>query len=279
MKSKKVIVLVLFLTVFAAIPVLSQNPGGKPSFEVASVKATASGACIVSIANQPGGRFIATCMPLRGLIANAYHVRDFQIIGGPGWMASDRWSIEARAAEQSVPNTPELMALRLQSLLEERFQLKLRRETRELPTFALIVAKGGPKIKQSEDQSPPQENGDTKALVTVFRPGEPIPRGAMRKGIGEIEAHAIGLAELAQTLSAQLKRNVMDNTGLTGLYDIKLKWAPEIGQVRTPFGQPAESSGPSIFTAVQEQLGLKLESIKGPTEVLVIDSVQKPSEN
>ncbi len=297
MRSIRSLFLLSFLIPIFAIPVLSQAPGDpKPSFEVASIKPNTSGQMVMSISAPPGGRFVANGLTFRFLMTYAYRVRDFQIIGGPGWTNSDRWNIEARAEEGSVPprtgprdpNAPDPIALRLQSLLEDRFQLKFHRETRELPSYELTIAKGGSKVKLSEDQTPfrPPEKGDPQPQLP--QPGKPMPHGMMRMGMSDLEANGIEFANFVQMLSQVLRRPVIDKTGLKGLYDIKLKWTPEMGQGTTPFGPvpagaappPApDPSGPSIFTAVQEQLGLKLESTKGPAEVLVIDSVQKPDEN
>jgi bla regulator protein blaR1 len=280
-----------------SIPALAQTSSEtKPSFEVASIKPYNSATMGMSIAIQPGGRFVATGIPFRFLMTYAYRVRDFQILGGPSWISSDRWDIQARAEEGSVPlptgtrdsNAPDPVALRLQSLLEDRFQLKFHRETRELPAYELTIAKSGSKLKLSEDQGPfqPPKPGDPPP--PPIKPGGAMPRGSMRMGRGDLEANGVEFAGFVQMLSQQLGRTVIDKTGLKGLYDIKLQWTPEMGQGATPFGpMPAgaepppapEPSGPSLFTAIQEQLGLKLESTKGPVEVLVIDSVQKPSEN
>ena len=140
-------------------PLQSQTSvSGKPSFEVASVKPSAAAGNFMGIGRAPGGRFTANNVPLRFLIQNAYRVRDFQIIGGPGWMASERWDVEAKAEEGSIPaatgppdpNVPDPMSIRLQSLLEDRFQMKLHRETRELPIYTLTVAKDGLKMNPSK---------------------------------------------------------------------------------------------------------------------------------
>jgi uncharacterized protein (TIGR03435 family) len=277
-----------------AIPIFSQGPAGpKPSFEVATVKPSASGDNRVAILSQPGGRMVTTNVTFKMLMAFAYRVRDFQISGGPNWITTDRWNIEARAEEGGIPPstgppdpnvTPPLL-LMMQSLIEERFQLKMHRETRELPVYELVVAKGGSKMKLSEDQSPirPPERGAPPPPLP--QRGGPMPRGAMRMGRGDLEANGLPLANFIQALSQQLGRPVIDKTELKGLYDIKLQWTPELGQGPVAPGgpepppPPAEFSGPSIFTAVQEQLGLRLESTKGPVEVLIIDSVQKPTEN
>ncbi len=297
MKLGRALFLLLLNTSAIVFPIFSQRPGGtKPSFEVASIKPNTSAEMGMSVMNQPGGRFVANGITLRLLMSFAYRVRDYQIIGGPDWIASNRWNIEARAEEGTVPprigpidpNVPDPIALMVQSLLEDRFQLKFRRETRELPAYELTVAKGGAKVKLSEDQGPfvPPKPGDPPP--PPFRPGGPMQRGSIRMGMGNLETNAIDFATFVQTLSQQLGRTVIDKTGLKGLYDIKLQWTPEMGQGIGPVGAlppgvnpppPPDPSGPSIFTAIQEQLGLKLESTKGPVEVLVIDSVQKPAED
>ena len=300
MKLGKTLLVVVLGAAVIAIPVFSQAPGvSKPSFEVASVKHNTSGDNPVSIMNQPGGRFVATGIPLKFLMTFAYRVRDFQISGGPDWITSDRWDIEGRAEEGSIPrptgppdpNVPDPMSILVQSLLEDRFQLKFHRETKEFPVYELSIAKGGPKIKLSEDQTPfrpPERGAPTPPLP---QRGGPMPRYSMRMGRGDLEAVALPLSSFIQTLSQQLGRRVMDKTDLKGLYDIKLQWTPDAGQGGGPFGPfgpgpggpepppPADPSGPSIFTALQEQLGLRLESTKGPVDVLVIDSVGRPSEN
>jgi uncharacterized protein (TIGR03435 family) len=294
---RKAFLIIALGTAVIAIPIFSQTPAGRrPSFEIASVKLNTSGDNRVSIMNQPGGRLVATGMPLRFLMTFAYRVRDFQILGGPNWMTSDRWDVQARAEEGSIPppsgppdpSVPDPIALRLQSLLEDRFQLKFHRETKELPVYELTVAKGGPKLKPSEDQSPfrPPERG--AAPPPPLQRGAPIPRGNMRMGRGNLEAAGVSFSSFVMALSQQLGRTVIDKTDLKPLlYDIKLQWTPDVGQGGGPLGPPPgaaeppppDPSGPSIFTAVQEQLGLKLESTKGPVEVIVIDSVQKPTEN
>src|SRR5262249_7606536 len=140
--------LVVLCAMVVVIPVLPQVPaGGRPSFEVASIKPNTSGENRVSILGSPGGLFRATGVPFRMLITSAYRIRDFQLSGGPGWVGSDRWDIEARAPEGAMPpafvpdpTRPDPMSLMLQSLLEDRFQLKIHREAKELPVYELTVA-------------------------------------------------------------------------------------------------------------------------------------------
>jgi uncharacterized protein (TIGR03435 family) len=284
----KIVSLILLGFVVIVIPVLCQTPAEKkPSFEVATIKPSDPGQRGSQIGNQPGGRLVIRGVPVLGMMTFAYRVRDFQVTGGPGWMSTDRWDIEARAEEGSVPppvypldpNKPNPMALRLQSLLEDRFQLKLHRETKELPIYELTVAKGGPKIKLNDDQSPFQmpERG---APPPPLQPGT-MPRFSMRTGRGSMEAVAMEIRDVAQMFSNLLGRTVVDKTGLKGLYDVKMTWTPDQALQGPPGADapPIDPSGPSIFTAIQEQLGLKLDSAKGPVEVIVVDSVQRPSEN
>jgi uncharacterized protein (TIGR03435 family) len=266
------------------MPLAAQAPPAqKPSFEVASIKPNISSDERVALLTPPGGRIVATNVTLKTLMAVAYRLPESRIFGGPSWLTTDRWNVEAKAEEGSIPDaarlpdptvTPTLM-LMTQSLIENRFQLKLHREMRELPVYELFVTKAGLKMKLSEDQ------GSTSA-PTLPQEGRPTPRGFLKMGVSEIEANGIPFANFIAGLAQQLRRPVIDKTGLKGLYDIKLQWTPELGPTSSGPEQappPADSSGPSVFTALQEQLGLRLESAKGPVEVIVIDSVQKPSEN
>jgi uncharacterized protein (TIGR03435 family) len=246
-------------------------------FEVASIKPAVdfgpgfSGTGFSRI--SPGGRLTIEMSPVAALISSAYGLRNYQILGGPDWINTARFNIEAKAEENT---TYDQMNLMLRSLLEDRFKLKSHRETRELPLYQLIVAKGGPKVKLSEVQNPPRGASPTPTQQT----GGPAP-GLVRRGRGELEAHAVPIDGFVKVLSGQFDRPVIDKTELKGLYDILLRWIPELGTVLPGDGerQPANIDGPSIFTALQEQLGLKLEAVKGSVEVLVIDNVQRPTEN
>ncbi|BDC51896.1 hypothetical protein F183_A42110 [Bryobacterales bacterium F-183] len=258
------------------------------AFEVISIKPNAANDNRVMIRMAPGGRFTATGIPVRVLISQAFNVRDFQIQGGPGWMSSDRFDVNAKAPDsvgERVP--PEVLRPMLQNLLEERFQLKTHKESKELPTYSLVQGKGGPKLKVS-DTPPPTP----PAAAGVAAPGGGRPQ-MMRIGRGQIHANGVTMKSFAQQLSQILGRPVTDNTGIEGYYDIELDYAPEPGQgggMMIGGGGPgappppgaipqADSNGPSIFTALQEKLGLKLESSKGPVDILVIDSISKPTEN
>jgi uncharacterized protein (TIGR03435 family) len=290
----KLLISAAFLVLRLAIPMWSQNPGPRLSFEVASIKPSMSGR--PRIAQEPGGRFVATGVPLQVLMRSAYTGQGLQFSGMPAWTESDLWDIEAKAADGTVPprrlipdlTTPDTMALMLQSLLEDRFQLKMHHEMKEMPVYELTIAKGGLKIELSEDQTPPQfpDPGTVPPQASAA-----IPRGLMRMGRGEIEATSISFSNLLASLSALLGRRVIDKTGLQGLYDMKLQWTPDAfsaaglgpfapGMPRGPEPPPPfDPGGLSIVTAIQEQLGLKVDSTKAPVEVTVIDSVQKPAQN
>jgi uncharacterized protein (TIGR03435 family) len=241
------------------------------SFEVASIKPSDPQARGVHIGLSPGGLFTATNVTLKILIQQAWDVREFQISGGPGWLDTERYDITAKGdgpgvSEDEIHNMSEAQRNKLEqeflakvrTLLADRFQLKVHRETKELPVYALIVAKGGPKIQPSaEDGSP---GGGLRTM-----------RGSAGT---EITGKKVLLPQLVRLLSDQAGRTVVDKTGLKGSYDFKMSFVPDSGP-----GQLPESDGPSIFTAVQEQLRLKLDAQKGPVEVLVIDSAQKASAN
>lgn len=244
----------------------------RPEFEVASIKPTPTTGGMertmrVGIQMSEGGRVTMSGVTVKLLLQQAYGVRDFQIVGGPAWMGTDRYDIAAKADGAA---TNEQMKLMLQSLLADRFKLQFRRETKELPTYALVVAKGGPKLTKSAESDAPDK---------------PKGRGMMRMGRGMIDVKDVPIASLATQLSQVLGRSVIDKTELAGNYDYKLEWTPDEAQGGM-FGRPeahgeahAESTGPTLFTALQEQLGLKLESTKGPVETMIIDGVEKPTEN
>src|SRR5438477_6038812 len=245
-----------------AVPIFSQGPvRTKPSFEVATIKRNTSIQGGSRQGGLPGGRFVATRVTLRSLIGFAYTGKSLQFLNGPSWIDSDLWDVEAKAPEGSVPprtgppdmNVPDAMALMVQSLLEDRFQLKTHNETREVPVYELTVAKGGPKLKLSEDQSAP-------ALPQAGGPApqrSSIPRGAMMMVRGDYEGSALSLDYLAKGLSLFAGRKVIDKTGLKGLYDFKLLWTPDAvsdGPVQpggpvAPAPASADPAGPSIFSA------------------------------
>jgi uncharacterized protein (TIGR03435 family) len=235
------------------------------AFDVATIKPNSSADNRDSLLIQPGGRFVATGIPLKMLMTEAYNVRDFEISGGPAWINTDRWDIEARAEGVAGRLPLDQFKAMLRVLIEDRFQLKVHREMKEMPAYFLSVGKSGLKIRPNS--------------------GEPGP--LIRTGRGQMTVKKVPMATVAQVLSNTLRRPVIDKTGLTGEYDFTLEWAPEAGQGTAVGGPPpgtapdapAAADGPTIFTAIQEQLGLRLDSQKAPVETVVVDRVERPGEN
>ncbi|HEY7392890.1 MAG TPA: TIGR03435 family protein, partial [Bryobacteraceae bacterium] len=229
------------------------------TFDVASIKPSAPGTPGLTDF-LPGGGFRATAVTLKRLVFEAYDVKPYQVPGGPPWTGSDRFDIRARPDR---PGTNQQVRERLRNLLADRFQLVIHRETKELPVYALVVAKNGSKFQESSD-------------------GRRMMRGAP----GLLSGQGVGMPQLAASLSGPAGRPVIDKTGLTGLYNFELKWTPDSPQVApgplppgVPPPPPPDPNAPSLFTALPEQLGLRLESQKAPVEILVIDHAEKPSDN
>ena len=290
----KKVVFVAVIAVFTVIPLLSQTPPAqKPAFDVTSVKRTGVDARGRGM-NMGGDRFVATGATLKTLVQFAYSkpgnpLFNYQIIGAPNWTGTDRFDIEAKAESNGQQIPIEQARLMLQSSLEDRFQLKAHYETRDLRVYILTVAKGGPKLKLSEDQTPP-------APVTGQRqPQRPreapvLPRGVFSVMPGPsgmtLTGTAISLPNIIAFLQAWVGQRIFDKTELKGLFDIRLEFAdalsanpPNVSTTApTAPTPPQEPSAPSLAVALDE-LGLKLESAKAPLDVIVIDSVQKPSDN
>lgn len=262
---------IVALLLLAGAAARSQTPT-RPEFEVASIRlskpdGTSMGAGVGSASEHN--------VTLKSLMTVAYRIQDFQISGGPSWAASDRFDVEAKAADRNA--TPDEVRLMLQSLLEDRFKLKLHRETRELSVYVLTVDKSGLKMKPSADQTSEDVSGPSPS-------GAGPNHGAIRMGAGSLIGNATTMPLFVRMLTQRLNRTIVDKTGLAGRFDLRLQWSPDVGEAPfDPGGNPlppaADSSGVSILTAIQQQLGLKLESQKGPVEMFVIDSVEKPSPN
>jgi uncharacterized protein (TIGR03435 family) len=284
-KNMRVLVLIVLGIVVLAIPILSQAPAGaRPQFDVASIKVHPPPITRIVIPPVGPGRFVVEAFSLKQLVARAYSVPEVRVLGGPSWVDTERYDVDAKS-ESSIPQ--QQMSLMIRSLLEDRFQLQAHTETRALQVYELAVAKGGSKLKSSEDQTPPAPPLAPPAAGQRGGPlGGQLPRGAFTGGRGSMQGSAVPIGGLVNFLTKQLGQQVYDKTGLTGLFDFKLEWTPGNEQAPGPFGPnpdapppPADSSGPSIFTALQEQLGLRLESTRGPVEVVVIDSAQRLTEN
>jgi bla regulator protein blaR1 len=209
----------------------------------------------------------------------AYNFQDFQISGGPGWIKSERFDIEAKA--EGNPSRRQIEGPMLQALLKDRFQLKLHRETKELPVFGLVAAKGGLRLK------PTNLEGNCAALYEMAKCAD------IRKGLFTLDVTAIRMDVFIEVLSSIVGRVVIDRTGFQGMFDAHLEFRRDDIASAGPPGPDPSSGGsrggrggggeptdrPSISTALQEQLGLRLESTKGPVEVVVVDSVDRPIVN
>ncbi len=270
----------------AAAAVFAQA-GAPARFEVVSIKPSTEQR-MRYVRPMPGGRLVASA-PVRMLILNAYHVQSFEVVGGPSWVDSDRYQVEARA--EGNPDRDQLLRM-LQPLLADRFQLKVHRETREMPVYELVADRRGPTLPPPKDEAcaapgpntPSDWAGGRIEPPTAGR-GPVPPCGALRVSLDpsgvRMQGGKVGIAELARTLAMVMGRPVVDKTGLTGLYDLKLGFAADASTPELPPPPPGspDSNLPSIFTALQEQLGLRLATAKGPVEVLVIDRVERPSAN
>jgi uncharacterized protein (TIGR03435 family) len=297
----------LLLGALAAPFVRAQAPAGqtdasKPTFEVASIKPNTSGTNNIMIANQPGGRFAATNATLRTLLSFAYRLPPgAQVIGGPSWLNSDHFDIVAKMPAEFVNQTqapfqqpnqnPSPVQLMMQALLADRFQLVVHMEARDTPIYALVFSRSdqklGPKIHPSTTDCAALARGRAGQPGPPPMPafGEPMLCG-MRMGPGTLSAGSLPMTQFANQLSGMAQRPVFDRTGLTGLFDVDLTWTPDQmpqGRGDPPPGAPPlpaiDPNGPSLFTAIQEQLGLKLESTRGPVDVLVIDRAEHPTED
>ena len=244
-----------------------------PEYDVASVKKNKSNDGMMRVMNTPDG-FSCANVPLQTLISNAYGIRQDLISGGPGWVDSTGFDVEAKVAgtdmEAFKKLTPRQRNALLQALLADRFKLKLHHETKVLPMYDMVVAKGGLKLKPLAPMQPPAADAPRDLDATNHR-------GMMTMGPGMLKGHGLTVTAVANNLSYVVHSTVVDKTGLTGDYDFDLKWTPE--DAGPPSDNGSAESSASIFTAVQEQLGLKLQATKGPTDTLVIDHAELPSEN
>ena len=215
-------------------------------FEVASIKPAAADSRVNGgYFIAPGGRFMGVNITAARLIEQAYDVRDFQIIGEPGWLNSERYDIEGKAEGWSTPR--ELKPL-VQALLADRFHLVVHQEHKDMPVYALLVDKGGAKFQLSKSNAGPGIGG----------------------GRGRINARQVSIEMFAGRLGQALGRPVVDKTGLKGEFDMLVEWTADLGD---------SAPGPSIFAALQEQLGLRLEAQRAAVPIIVIDRVEKPSGN
>lgn len=280
--------LIMIRPILAAASILgvpSGSPGQDstvPAFEVASIRAVSSNSKSGPQRINLFPQFTAQDVTLKDLFLLAYDVRDFQVSGGPPWFNSRRYDISAKTGGTPAAGRDAMMLQRrrLQLLLRDRFKLAVHREARERPVYELTVSKGGAKLKGS--------------ACTESGPGNPAPAAGKTmmdycgfSGFfnGRFEASSATMGDLARALAHLLDRAVVDKTGIDGTFHVVLSFAIDDSTSRladTPPGADspaANDAAPNIFTAIQEQLGLRLESGRGPVEVIVIDHIEEPSAN
>lgn len=279
------IVAAAVLPILAALAVFAQ-PAPRPKFEVASIKRAGDQGPRMM---RPLPNGLTGTVSFKQMLQRAYAVQPFQIAGGPEWINSERYTIDAKAAGNASHDQVSLM---LQSLLEERLQLKIHRETRELPVFNLVIAKGGPKLPSpkeggctNSDDPPPELTGGRMA-PPGSGPTPPTRCGGLdvmlQIGGARMSGGKVPMPEFVRMLSMLVDRTVVDRTGLTGPFDVRLDFLPDDSTPHLPPPPPGASSdgaSPPILSALPEQLGLRLEASKGPVDVIVIDCVERPSAN
>jgi uncharacterized protein (TIGR03435 family) len=230
-----------------------------PDFSVTSVKPGDPSVRRGSLEYRPEvGEFDSNSATLDQLIGFAYDVRAYQIVGGPKWRDTASFTIDAKA-ESPIPSGPastQIFRTMVQALLAKRFQLVVRQETRDAPVYELVVDKNGSKLKEGTEAT-----------------------GGIRMETGQLIGMAAPMFLLVNQLSRQLGRTVIDKTGLLRKYDFTLRWEPDSGPAGSDTPLLSDSPGPSIFTAVQDDLGLKLQPTKGPVKFIVIDRLEKPDAN
>lgn len=250
----------------AQTPMLPSN-GQRPSFEIVSVRTHDPNdrKNTDNFQAYPGGRFTSSNCSLWMLLHYAFQIQPYQIPDKPGWIRSEHYDMDARPGET---HPFEDIPLMLQGVLEDRFHLKYHWETRELPVYELVVIKPGRLQESIVKRDCPRPFSDSAGIP------EDAPCGDLMNSPGHTKGYKLSSSDLAASLSWLLSKPVEDKTNLKGNYDVELRWTPESVEMRS-----GASDVPDIFTAIQEQLGLKLQPAKGPVQVLVIDHLEKPSDN
>jgi uncharacterized protein (TIGR03435 family) len=287
------------LTLAATLAVAASSSAQSPTFEVASIKQNRTGAGFSTYAVRPGGRFVATNTSLKELIVLSHQILPFQLEGGPDWVESERYDINAKAEGELPPLPPNLpdadtpqVFLMIRSLLADRFGLAIRAETRDLSRYALVVARPGqigPQLARSTLDCAAirfERARAARAAGTGLVPPPPPPppsRGerppcAAASTRGYHAASGMELASLVRSLSRVLERAIDDETGLSGAFDWSLEYAPDALAAPRANGVPAAPDDrPSLPAALQEQLGLKLETRRGPVHIIIIEHVDRPT--
>jgi uncharacterized protein (TIGR03435 family) len=263
----------------AALAQGKQTSSTAPAFEVASIKVNNSGSENFGFSAKPGGVVIATNVTIRQIVRYAYSMQHSKVEGGPDWLDTVRYDITAKAAEAAPSDQ---MTLMFRPLLADRFKLAMHIEARDTAIFALVRARSdgrlGPQLRVSSvTDCDATRAAQARGAALAAGDGRPICAG--RAQAGSIIAGAVSMDELARNTSRMVGRVVVDRTGLPGRYDLDLKFTPEADLTAAPPPNRPPDALPSFFVALEEQLGLKLEPQRGPVDVVVIDSIQRPTED
>jgi uncharacterized protein (TIGR03435 family) len=262
-------------------PVAQSNPADVklPAWDVSTIKPSQPDSRGSMMMFTPDGIRI-TNVPLLVIVREGFDLEDDRIFGGPAWAKTSFFDIEAKVVPEDAPKlknlTPEQRFQMVIALLQDRCGLKFHHETRDMPVYDLVVAKGGSKLTPSKPDPPAGDSGEKRGNHML-----------MMHGRGHIESTGTDIHGLTRILSVQFHRTVIDKTGLAGNFDYKLDWTPDDAAPAMAKASDAslsdnastETAGPSLFTALEEQLGLKLESSKGPVDVVVIDQLEQPTAN
>jgi uncharacterized protein (TIGR03435 family) len=256
---------------FTALSIIA----AEPSFDAVSIRPNTSASLNSGIQAPTGGRLRAVNVTLQMLVMRAYKMKAFEVFGGPGWVNTDRFDISAISAETSLDEPR--FKLMLQTMLADRFHLQVHRETKQMSVYALVLSKGGRKLPDAVATCFPRDQGPP--------PPKMIPCGSFLFDGTHLIGRGVSMPDLLTVLSDMLGRLVVDKTAYSGSFDVTLEFSPEgiarfsRGGFETPALDPNSDnqSKPTIFSALQQQLGLRLESQKGPVEILVIDHAERPS--
>ena len=276
-------VLALALWLTGHIRAQAPQTSALPSFDVASIKQNKSGEFFGRFGYEPGGQLVVVNNAARNLIRSAYGLQNYQILGGPDWMNTDRYDVTARAAAGNA--SEQQLRLMLRRLLADRFKLVATLETREIPTYALVLARPGQPLgrdlrRAAVDCLPIVAAAEKQGVAPQLPPPQGNrPACGTRSTPGVMMGAGVSMADLARNLAGPTDRMVVDKTGLTGPWDFDLKFVLDGPAPNIPGLPPPPTDAPSLVTALQEQLGLKLEPQRAPVEVLVVTSIERPTED
>jgi uncharacterized protein (TIGR03435 family) len=273
-----------------AIAAAAQTPAPRPVdevFEAASIKLNRDGGPIAGMRRSPGGRFEATNIQLATLISFAYQLQNFELQGAPSWMDSERWDIIAKIAGDpppTPPGTPDAIMLATRALLAERFKLRVRRETREVDVYLLTKANADGRLGPGLQQSTTDCLAIQKAADAAAKGGPPAPNPntpdrmvcGMRVSVGRVQLGGRPLSTFMNVLTTLTQRRIVDRTGLAGDWQFDISFLPPPSSLAGGEPPPPDPDAASLFTVLQERLGLKLQAARMPMPVMVVDQAERP---